>query len=457
MNNLDTHTDNQAGNKRMTDMLLSIIREGRMLPRFRHTFDVFGDCPCTDILLVSGLKERVVADGKIIFAQSAIMQSLVSAMSKSLYTDVNSLEIPAAVKDKVRELRIMDENLNKKFFTNIKSGKKHGEYLLLDFSAELFDWWFIEGTFVDASVSCVIDTFLREKNATLVSKLDYIKEHEVEMSRYVWEFCNFCATHWKSNKIILNKIHYITESIQQENNKSPLNEWQLSVYARTNEILDWYYERIERYMPEIHIIQMPPNMKIDEKHPWGVMGVHYEIGFYENLYSQLCVKMIQDEIAELKEHCDSHEELLVRKQEELVHHAEKLTLLESEVAMLRDSLERRNLECAVLSQKEQELIDENANLHEKVSKFQEESKELDSRRCAVETTLAQRKEELASLRKSHQQTLAANTALETGLNKKHWQLFNAQQRVARYHKMSKDPLITLYRKIRRTLGTWHHT
>jgi hypothetical protein len=336
------------------------------LPRKRHTFDIFGTCATLHAFCHPATKDRVVGDNAITMGFHADRQSIVSAMTPPLETDVNTLEYSWKT-NLAYAKRLANVALNKPFFKRLEQGSKPSEYLILDCTAEYFD--------VSKIGACVIDDgpakdwLVKGKGAVFQSKESYMQESADEYKKIIKAFCERLLKYYPEKKIIINRVFFKNEYVQDGAIKS-MDKKTCLKNEHWNFLLAYHYEQVLSNLPNATVFEMPPKTIVAYNYPFNppgaVFGIHFEMDFYLNFYEKFYAKIKQDEDAE-------REQSLLKL---------NLQLKEAQVTIdcLNHSLERKDAE-----------------------------------------------------------------------------LRNALARVQRYHSMSKDPAISLYRKLRRTLGTWYYS
>jgi polysaccharide pyruvyl transferase WcaK-like protein/peptidoglycan hydrolase CwlO-like protein len=102
------------------------------------------------------------------------------------------------------------------------------------------------------------------------------------------------------------------------------------------------------------------------------------------------------------------------------------------------------------------LLKTEAETKSELAATQEILRERDKTLAKNKTTIDDLKFSVQTLKSKNDFLSAAFAVTEKERNLFLLRLSEMEARITNYHKMTKDPLITIYRKLRRTLGTWHY-
>jgi hypothetical protein len=298
-------------------------------------------------------------------------------------------------------------NLNKPFFRRLEAGKKPSEYLIIDCVEEYFPIIKVGEAIFDANDEYQYKEYLLEKGGVEQSKYDYILENSEKYEEKIHAFCNGVLSYYSPRKIIINKVFFKHEYKKDGIIKSMTGDKVLQ-YKRINFVLSWVYEKLGKYLPDSIIFEQSMGVLLEANHPWNasgqLSGIHFELDFYDDFYKKLRAKIKRDE------------------EDEMSRNASRLALQIKEAGA---TIEKLN---ASLQEKERMLNEALAKNHN--------YRQISVRIPELELQLKTREASLAQKEKEFQGALA---------------------KIQNYHRMSKDSAISLYRKIRRTLGIWSYS
>ncbi len=121
-----------------------------------------------------------------------------------------------------------------------------------------------------------IETGLVPASYEVVNPMEMDRGRCVEL---LHEFCDSLLELYDPDRIILVEIKaglpYTTED------KDSLIAAEIKTAAIFNERMSFAYDIVRDYMPEIHVVEFPENIKIDPHHKWGRNLLHYTRDYYD--------------------------------------------------------------------------------------------------------------------------------------------------------------------------------
>lgn len=246
--------------------------------------------------------------------------SIVSAISTPIFCNIEDICLGSDF-----QKRQVYSDLRKTFVSLEKSAR--GDYLIIDFIDERFGTARLADSVLTMSNELLASNFLCDKSVQIQSKesvFAYVSGGEKNIGKrwsvrlkkmyrlselwgrfgylYLGDlclidcleiFCRMICKAYPAKNIILHKAKMIDTYLDHSDKKQEFPRHVLLYNKKFNRVLDFMYGYVEKFFPNLIILDHSQLYDADERNKWGLASMHYQRTYYEDTL-RILKKSLQD-------------------------------------------------------------------------------------------------------------------------------------------------------------------
>ena len=248
------------------------------------SISIYGSCVSRDVFAIA-------QDDRFEIRSYIARQSILSAVAPPIPQGAIPLQNPSAFR-----LRAVECDLRKSAFAELRESKS--DYLMIDLIDERFPLLPFSGSYITASNEFYESAPKSYSSAGTVKK--HLKNGELYLGSLCIEdgiqaFCSRLGEIYRPEQVILHCAEFVDQYRSKSGEIERFTSHYLAENHRLNAILEAMFDRIQTYLPGVHVIRELGAPLSAEPHRWGLTPMHYEQSYYRRVLSRLY------EIADLPE------------------------------------------------------------------------------------------------------------------------------------------------------------
>lgn len=230
--------------------------------------DIFGSCVTRDVF--SYIQKTGLRCGEYI-----ARQSIVSAFAPKLpFTEEDLAEL-----DSTFQKRMVKNDFEKTAFDKLEDSK--GDYLIVDFIDERFHIVQIGRTYITYSAELMLSKYLEGKNYKIIDKRKWINKNVVlDLKKQIAMFAEKIEDIYGKGRVIIHRAKLKDNYLDQNGNKQKFLKPFIEDNKKTNELLEYMYDELEKRLVEPYVIDVADSYLADETNKWGLSTMHYQEEYY---------------------------------------------------------------------------------------------------------------------------------------------------------------------------------
>ncbi len=187
------------------------------------------------------------------------------------------------------EKRMLTIDFSKTIFEELK--KSHGDYIMIDLIDEIFE--LIKIKVGDTESAVTYSQVLRRSDfqeQLHMQEIELINTRRFENSKIIDAIRNYAdeiKQIYRPEQIIINEAYPVKFFYDKHGKICEFDQERQMNVKRNFYKLKLYYSLLENELWGCYIIRMPPDIRADELHQWGIATTHFETKFYTNVYEKV--------------------------------------------------------------------------------------------------------------------------------------------------------------------------